>query len=436
MSDRTELATEDNKGLSVDGEYLPKHANLVHSRSSLTGQQRRIANVMFKGAYDDYLLHGRERIVHEMPRQDFLDAIGWSENNHRTDRLKDDFIAIQQCVWEFNIIDRHKGRASGDDWRSSTVIASAEMVDGMVRWQISEVMRERLVASKAALLLDMAINRDLRGKYSLALYENVGRYREHGMTDWLPVEVLRNLLSVPEGAYTRWAEFERNVLRKAEEEVNEKTDLYIVRETRKVNRGIGLIRYLVQRNDNADLDSLMLASEPVQAREERLSVALAKAGMLRPDFDQLRERFDLASMESAWQYTLKQQERKREKGERIDNLPGYFRSALENEWSIGSAVTQRKKAPQKSTPPLRKKPRHPTVDPKAVIDWFNSQPESIRKQLEREYVQRVLTAAELALYRKDGIIDHRMMESVARSIAGVYLKAVDPELSFGGKGDQ
>ena len=111
----------------------------------------------------------------------------------------------------------------------STFIASAEYDDrGMVEIEIGTKLRPYLFALKKNFtIFGLEVAMSLNSKYSKRLYEMLCQFKSTGVLRLSVSELKERFqLTNTEGVehYTRWSNFERNVLKTAQKEINEKAD--------------------------------------------------------------------------------------------------------------------------------------------------------------------------------------------------------------------
>jgi len=88
----------------------------------------------------------------------------------------------------------------------------------------------------------------LNSKYAIRLYELLKQYEETGYrVDYL--SDLREMLGVEPGEYSRFEAFERRVLKKAIEEINDKTDLKVSYSKKKTGRKVTHIEFIIEKKE-------------------------------------------------------------------------------------------------------------------------------------------------------------------------------------------
>ena len=93
----------------------------------------------------------------------------------------------------------------------------------------------------------------LRSTYAVRLYELLKQYENTGYRiDKL--EDLREMLGVEENEYKRFFDFEKRVLKKAVEEINEKTDLEVSYEKKKTGRKITHIEFTIHSKNANEIE--------------------------------------------------------------------------------------------------------------------------------------------------------------------------------------
>ena len=94
--------------------------------------------------------------------------------------------------------------------------------DGLLRYRFDKALRKIILDSSIFARIRAEVTFALSSKYALALYEMVQKRGNlsHRLSEVFPLEELRELLGVPDGKLTQFADFKRRALTPAVREVN------------------------------------------------------------------------------------------------------------------------------------------------------------------------------------------------------------------------
>ena len=87
----------------------------------------------------------------------------------------------------------------------------------------------------------------LKSNYSIRLYELLKQYNS---TNWLTIDVdeLRNILNATQKSYKEFMIFNRNIIKKSVNEINEKTDIFVSIENIKEGKVVKQLRFSIKNN--------------------------------------------------------------------------------------------------------------------------------------------------------------------------------------------
>ena len=133
-------------------------------------------------------------------------------------------------------------------------VASAELIDGegVIELTFSPKLKPYLLQLQQYTSYKLGNILSLNSSYSIRLYEIIKRYSFLGTWD-CPLENLRAMLGVKEDMYKQYGHFKSRVLKKAVDEVNEKTDVNIVFEEIKKGRSVDKIKFTIRKSSAPEL---------------------------------------------------------------------------------------------------------------------------------------------------------------------------------------
>jgi len=141
-------------------------------------------------------------------------------------------------------------------------VSSAQYVDGsgVIELTFSPKLKPYLLQLKQYSSYKLSNVLSLNSTYSIRLYEIMKRWSF--MVNWeCPLEDLKEMIGVQEDTYKQYGHFKNRVLKRAVDEVNEKTDIKIVFEEIKNGRSVEKIKFTI-------LKSIVPEIEPVKKKEQ------------------------------------------------------------------------------------------------------------------------------------------------------------------------
>jgi len=163
---------------------------------------------------------------------------------HDLKTLKNELINLMGIVVEFNII----GNRDKTKWQAYALLPFVEIDEDQntIRYSFGP-FRNKLKEPAFYARLNLEIQKHFKSRYTLALYEfccdNFIRQRGFGVTPWIPLEELKELLGYDGNIEFKF--FKRNVLNRALKEINEKSDIRVSMKLRRKNKAVSSIQFLV-----------------------------------------------------------------------------------------------------------------------------------------------------------------------------------------------
>ncbi len=228
---------------------LKKHVNAIHCSNNLTLVQRKLFNALLFNAYPN-LPHKQ---TFEIKGKDLYKLIGY--NSKDTGKLKDALLGLITIAIEWNVIDCSNGQEK--KWKASSILASAELSNGICSYEYSQVMRDFLYQPEIYGKINIELVSQFKSGYGLALYENCIRYKGLTQTPWFPIDVFRKLMGVYDDKYPAFKDFKKRVLDVGVTEVNSISPIKVIPEIERVNQKVVKIRFILTKS--IDHISMVLA---------------------------------------------------------------------------------------------------------------------------------------------------------------------------------
>ncbi|MDN3368298.1 MULTISPECIES: replication initiation protein [Ralstonia solanacearum species complex] len=232
---------------------LKKHVATVHVSGELSLLERKIVNVLLLNAYDDLLT----RKTHKIPVGILSTMLGFDSKN--TEALKKALLKVMSTPVSFDLL--HDGGDS--EWNASPLIGYAGIRSGVCSYEYSDWLAKKLANPEIYTLININVQKQFGGGYSLALYENCLRFKRTGSTGWISVEIWRRLLGAEASTYDEFKHFNGEVIKKSVKEINTVSNILVTPEYKREGRRVTQIRFLVEENPQK---SVLDAGDDEQAK--------------------------------------------------------------------------------------------------------------------------------------------------------------------------
>jgi hypothetical protein len=256
------------------GHALPrevrKHISAVHVSGSLTSTERKMINVLLLNAFD-YLTTESE---FSLPVAVMCEMIGWGDSNN-IGHLKESLRRITTTSVEFDVLYDSTTEKKRPKWAVSAPISAATIADGICTYEYSKLMRQALANPEVYAVINLNVQKEFTGAYSLALYENCVRFRGTKSTGFISVNLWKKLLGVGvdgqgkpvASAYDQFKHFNLHVIQKAVKEINGVSDIYVTPEYKREGRKVVAIKFQVEQNAQGSLTLIEPDQDAVRSSE-------------------------------------------------------------------------------------------------------------------------------------------------------------------------
>lgn len=154
------------------------------------------------------------------------DAIGYDSTNNKY--LKKALLELSTTAVEWNILKKDKSI----DWEVNAMLAGCRIPknSGVCEFAFSPFLKEKLSNPEMYVKLDLLMSKRFKSKHTLSVYCFALDYLQvkynFGSKN-LSIEELRKILGLKENEYIRTVDINKEILKKAEKEINESTDLKV-----------------------------------------------------------------------------------------------------------------------------------------------------------------------------------------------------------------
>jgi hypothetical protein len=234
-------ATEDTKVPVAIRQEAIKHSAAIHVENSMTLLQRRAWNVLLYNAYN--LLPTQDS--YQISVRTLCEILDFNSNN--ADYLKEALRALVGLRVEWNVLNKD----GKDVWGIATLLADAEIEDGICTYSYGAQFRKRLFNPRIYARIDLSLQNKFENKYAQALWElcvdYLGAGRKYGETSYIPVVQFRKLMGIAEHSYPGMKKLNQRVLKPAIAEINKVSDLQVEVEHQRQGRKVTALKFKIRR---------------------------------------------------------------------------------------------------------------------------------------------------------------------------------------------
>ena len=224
---------------------IKKHVATIHTSGELTLIERKLVNVLLLNAFDNLQTYRN----HTIPVHLLSELVGWQVSQNFRE-LKKALSKLSSTQIQFNLLADGK-----EEWETSSFIASAKIANGIVTYDYSFVMSEKMANPEVYATINMAVQNQFSGSYALTLYENCKRFHKVGSTGFIEVGLWRKLLGATAPMYDEFRHLSNHVIKKAVAEINQVSDIFITPEYQRHVRKVTHIKFLVADNPQSTIYS-------------------------------------------------------------------------------------------------------------------------------------------------------------------------------------
>jgi plasmid replication initiation protein len=228
--------------------YLIKHSAAIHITNKISMLERKIFNICLKNAYAD--LKSEQKF--QLSLSSIKKELGWSENSHDNEQLKDSLRNLVSTVVEWNTFGKDKSK----EWGVCSLLSSVKIRSGTVTYTYGDEIRGYLSSPNIYAKLNMAIQRDITSKHALALWEFLNdalatfKGQSHGVQ--MPLTEIKTLFGIDENSsYSEFKRINEKILKPACEELNKISDISVRMEFIRQNKKVTEVLFHISKKMSA-----------------------------------------------------------------------------------------------------------------------------------------------------------------------------------------
>ena len=313
---------------------LRKHVAAIHTSGELSLLERKMANVLLLNAYDDLIT----KRTHKISVKILTAMLGWDESNN-IEKLQAALKKLTTTSITFNLMEDGK-----ESWAVVSMLSFGEIKNGICSYRYDEFLAEKLYDPEIYATINIKVQRELKGGYSLALYENCLRYKNVGSTGWWELDKFRRLVGAEGEYYDPFKVLNARLIKPAVEEVNKSSDIHIEPEFQREQRKITSIRFSVEENTQQALFNKESTDEFTDIRENTTYKKLREHGIS----DRLATTL-VAQDEKRANEIIEYVEEKDRKNKIQSSTGAYIKKLIEEGAEVGKSLYKTKKEEEEKT---------------------------------------------------------------------------------------
>jgi len=315
--------------LATELACLHKPTATIHISNDFTLVERKLLNLL--------MWHGQSQ---KTPISSQPTRINVSEamkhvlpNSRNTGQLKNALRKLISTLIEWNILDKDNSA----EWVACTFLSSGKIKNSELTYRINPEVIEQINSPRLYAKIKLLMQADFKSKHSLMLYEYFIDYLcRNNATQWsfsLGVDSLYKLC----GCYDRYhgtedfRYFNRDVIKKAIDDINNVSDLIVSYDTVKENKTIVSITFAITNKDSL-LSDIQPQTQIKKKTNESLISALCKYNISRKLAKEIISEHDGVTIRDNIAYALDRNEEGK-----VECMPSYIVAAIRHNYA-GSAT--------------------------------------------------------------------------------------------------
>ncbi|MBI4665225.1 MAG: replication initiation protein [Nitrospinae bacterium] len=230
-----------------DTKPIKAHSSAIQVTHKLTLVQHKAWLVLLRNAYHELANNNIKK--HKMRMQELALYLGYT-NNRNDKYLKNVLEELVDTKVAWNVFDKD----GEDEWGVAAMLAGCKVKKGVVEYDYSSFLREKLYNPKMFALLNLKILNKFRSKYALAIYNLCKDYVGAGQAPLVGLDKFREFVGLDTGEYTDFKSMNRRVIKEPLKEINALSDINVKVDYIKEKRKVVGLKFMIRANPQLSLD--------------------------------------------------------------------------------------------------------------------------------------------------------------------------------------
>ena len=218
-----------------------KHSSAIQISNEINLLQRQTWNILLANAFDEL----EEKEEHAISIKDLCGTLKYDSRNLK--HLKELIRGLKKTNVEWNILGK-----DGEEWGVTSLLGEVSIINGVCYYSYGPRFRKKLYNPAMYAKISLSLQNRFNSKHSLALYELFVDYYNvklgFSSTPEIGIEQFRKLLGLTDNEYKTFKALNKDVIKKAVDEINEKSDLSIKVEYTRKARKVDSVKFFIKGN--------------------------------------------------------------------------------------------------------------------------------------------------------------------------------------------
>jgi plasmid replication initiation protein len=223
-----------------------KNNFLIETSGKIDFTGMKLFNSLFHHAYNEL----QDKEIHTISSNEIKKYLNYTDKINFK-HIKKSLSSLMNFIIQWDIFDESTGEETSG---GSTLLASYEFKKGLCEFAFSPHLRKRLLADTLYTKINLKLQNQFSGKYSLRMYELAKEFfrqkEEFGETRFIPLDKFKRFLGIPEDKIIAFKVLKRDVLTPTVIEINELSDVNIDLSFEKQGTKVIGIKLKIKKNPN------------------------------------------------------------------------------------------------------------------------------------------------------------------------------------------
>lgn len=242
------------KSADNNNRLIKTHSSAIQITHKLSLVQHKAWLVLLRNAYQEIPDPNIKK--HKIRLSELATYLGYT-NNRNDGYFKEILEGLVDTKVSWNVFSKD----GVGEWGIASMLAGCRVKGGVVEYDYSTFLREKLYNPKMFALLNLQMLNQFSSKYSLAIYNLCKDYTGTNRTPFIELAQFREFMGLEESEYPTFKSLNRRVIKEPIAEINKFSDIFVkVEYTKEKRRVIGL-QFLIRENPQLKFDIKNMAGQ-------------------------------------------------------------------------------------------------------------------------------------------------------------------------------
>ena len=231
------------------------HSSAIQITHRVSLVQHKAWLILLRNAY--YELPDPTVKKHRLRLSELATYLGY-KSNRNDGYLKKLLEDLVDTTVTWNIFEKE----SDAEWGVAAMLAGCKVKGGVVEYDYSTFLREKLHNPKMFALLNLKILNQFKSKYALALYNLCKDYVGVTQTPYIELDQFRDFMGLEKHEYPDFKSLNRRVIKEPIQEINKLSDIFVSVEYTRYQRRVAGLRFRMRKNPQLAFDLASINNPP------------------------------------------------------------------------------------------------------------------------------------------------------------------------------